>query len=92
MNPWLVGVAVTLALVVGVIVGWLIGALARVRSPNALASTLVLAAGSLGGPVVTTLLLGPGLLGHSLALLVAGLGIGLVFWPLAERPGKRQWF
>jgi hypothetical protein len=92
MTPWVEGVTVTLALVVGVIAGWLIGALSRLRLPNALVTTLALAAGSLGGPVVTTLVLGPGLLAHSLALLIAGLTIGLAYWPLGERPGKRQWF
>ncbi|MFN3650483.1 MAG: hypothetical protein ACK47B_12970 [Armatimonadota bacterium] len=91
MNPWVQGGILSLALAVGVGAGWLAGRTLRRRSPNAWVSTLILLAGSLGGPLVTYRLLGPGIVSYIAALLIAGLATGFVFWPMGEKQGEREW-
>ncbi|HEU4753936.1 MAG TPA: hypothetical protein VFU47_12580 [Armatimonadota bacterium] len=91
MNPWLEGTVLAIALTAGGAVGWVLGSRLRLRLPNAFVTTLVLAVGSLGGPVLTYRLMGPGLWSYILALLLAGVTAGIAFWPMGERQGTREW-
>jgi hypothetical protein len=91
MSPWLEGSFLTLALLAGIILGWLVGKRFGLRMPNVPLATLVLIAGSLGGPVLTDRLLGRGIGAYLLALLIAGAATGLTFWPMGEKQGEKKW-
>lgn len=91
MTPWAVAGALVWALLSGFGMGWWTGRRLSLRMPNAYTTTLLLLAGSLGGPLLTSRLLGGGLLSFVLALLIAGFAAGLAFWPMGERQGERQW-
>lgn len=91
MDGWLRGGLLTLALLLGFVLGWWGGKALGLRLPNAYATTLLLIAGSLGGPALTYRFLGPGPLSFSLALVLAGLTAGLAFWPMGENQGEREW-
>ena len=82
----------TCALLAGFVTGWLVGRTFVVTMPNAFVAALVLVAGSLGGPVVTYTLLGPGRMSYAAALLVAGFAAGFTFWPMGQPQHERQWF
>lgn len=79
------------ALVVGFIAGWVVGARVGIRMPNVLVSSVVLVAGSLGGPVLAFSWLGAHRWSHALALVLAGAAAGVTFWPMGQRQGQRQW-
>ena len=85
------GAILVVALLTGFVTGWLVGKARRLAMPNVLAATLVLTAGSLGGPLLTYALLGRGTLSYAVALLVAGCSAGITFWPMGETQGQRQW-
>ncbi len=91
MNPWAQAAVLSLTLLAGVGAGWLFGKLTGLRMSNVWATTLLLVAGSLGGPAVTYKLMGPGLWSYVLALLVAGFCAGLAFWPMGEKQGEKEW-
>lgn len=91
MDPWLKGALLTLALLAGVGGGWLSGKRLSLRMPHLAVSTLVLAVGSLGGPLLMERILGRGIWSYGLALVIAGAAAGLVFWPMGEKQGERQW-
>jgi len=91
MNPWLEGTILTLALLIGIGMGWGAGKGLRLRMPNVPVAALVLLVGSLGGPVLTYRLMGRELGSYLLALLIAGAATGLVFWPMGQKQGEREW-
>lgn len=85
------GAILVVALITGFVTGWVSGKALRLAMPNVAVTTLVLTAGSLGGPLMTFALFGPGTLSYALALLVAGCTVGITFWPMGETQGQRQW-
>lgn len=91
MNGWTFGITLSVALLAGVGAGWLFGKLTGLHSPNVWLTTLILVAGSLGGPALTYKLMGPGVWAYALALLVAGFAAGFSFWPMGERQGEKEW-
>ncbi len=91
MTPLVLGVTLSLALLGGFAAGWLAGKASGLAMPNALVATLVLTAGSLGGPVATYTLFGAGTMSYVAALLLAGFSAGLSFWPMGETQGERKW-
>lgn len=91
MAPWLQGIILVLSLVVGIGVGWTVGRKIDLRMPNAWVTALVLAAGSLGGPVVTYKTMGPVMPSFILALIICGFCSGLILWPMGEKHGEEEW-
>jgi hypothetical protein len=91
MSSWTKVGLLSLVLLAAAGAGWLFGARTRLRMPNVWVSSLLLVAGSLGGPALTYKLLGPGLWSYVLALSLAGFCTGLAFWPMGERQGEREW-
>jgi hypothetical protein len=91
MNPWIEGGILTLTLVIGIAIGWVAGKGLGLRMPNVPVAALVLLVGSLGGPVLTYRLMGRELGSYLVALVIAGAVTGLVFWPMGEKQGKKEW-
>ena len=91
MNPWVQAGLLSLVLLMAAAAGWLFGKLTGLRMPNVWLTTLLLVAGSLGGPAVTYKLMGPSMWSYVLALSVAGFCTGLAFWPMGEKQGEKEW-
>ena len=79
------------ALMLGFGSGWLLCSRANLRSPNAWVTTLILMAGSVGGPAVTYGLAGATPTSYALAVAVAGFAAGATFWPMGRTQGAREW-
>lgn len=85
------GVILSISLLGGFIIGWMVGKWSGLLMPNALVTSVLLVAGSVGGPLLTYTLFGPGTLSFAGAVAIAGSAAGLVFWPMGQPQGKRQW-
>lgn len=92
MNPWIKALVLVVTLLLSVGAGWTLGKLARIHPPALPVSIAIMVAGALGGPVLTYKLLGQSILSFMVALIMAGLAMGIIFWPMSEVESEERWF